>query len=439
MSSIRSGFRTYGAFVLLAIAMLIHGLMMGSLFWGYLNGLFDNSHSLPQGIDFFSVYEAGHSVLENRSVYYFDGADSSVTPHHNPFRYLPLVAYVVAVPFNTLSAWWGYWTWVAISELLLGLNAYLTWRFAGRNDWALVAASMWFVFTPFYVELYVGQFSFLMATLLLLTGLGLVRGRELHGGLPWAVSIVTKSNSALLLPLLARVGWWRAITGGAALVALNAAYFAGRLRDLQYFLWINLSQLLNGGYGLLDFQLRPGEMRFFEDPDQRFLQFSSGEHGLLALVRNSYLAFDSTATNLPGPLALVLVAGVVGVGLGVTFLSRRPDVPALFGVWMCTFFLVYTAWEHHYVMLLPALVLLVAFRPASRWIALITFAFVAMPSPYWLVNAVSDTSLPPPGSLISIQESWPAWGVVLHHAAKPLPVLALWAHVVYAQFRQDAA
>ena len=438
MKRLRKEIRSKWAFVLLAIAVLFHALMMGSLFWGYLDSLFDNSASLPQGIDFFSVYEAGHSVLENRSVYHFDGADTSVTPHHNPFRYLPLVAYVVAVPFNALPAWEGYWTWVAINELLLVLNAYLTWRVAGRSDWALVAASMWFVFTPFYVELYVGQFSFLMATLLLLTGLGLVRGRELRGGLPWAVSIVTKSNSALLLPLLIRVGWWRAIAGGAVLVALNAAYFAGRLRDLQYFLWINLSQVLNGGYGLLDFQLRPGEMRFFEDPDQRLFQFSSGEHGLLALVRNSYLAFDSTATNLPGPFSLVLVAAVVGVGLGVTFFSRRLDVLALFGVWICTFFLVYTAWEHHYVMLLPALVLLVAFRPASRWIALVTFAFVAMPSPYWLVNAVSGASLPPAGSLVSIQESWPAWGVVLHHAAKPLPVLALWAHLAYAQVRNNA-
>ena len=99
---------------------------------------------------------AGHSVLENRSVYHFDGADTSVTPHHNPFRYLPLVAYVVAVPFNALPAWVGYWTWVAINELLLVLNAYLTWRLAGRSDWALVAASTWFVFTPFYGELYVG-------------------------------------------------------------------------------------------------------------------------------------------------------------------------------------------------------------------------------------------------------------------------------------------
>jgi len=114
-------------------------------------------------------------------------------------------------------------------------------------------------------------------------------------------------------------------------------------------------------------------------------------------------------------------------------------VLSLFGVWACTFFLVYTAWEHHYVMLLPALVLLVALRPASRWLALVTFAFVALPSPYWLVNAISDASLPPEGSLVSIQESWPAWGVVLHHAAKPLPVLALWAHLVYAQVRNDTA
>lgn len=421
------------AYCLLSVAVLIHLYMMGSLFWGYLDPLFDNSHSLPKGIDFFSVYEAGNSVLENRSVYYFDGADTSVTPHHNPFRYLPIVGYTLALPLNALPAWSAYWSWVALTELLLSANAFVTWRVSGRSRWGLVGAAMWFVYTPFYVELYVGQFSFLMATLLLLTGVGLVRGRELSGGLSWAVSLVTKSNSALLLPVLARVGWWRSIAGGFALVAVNSVYFAGRIRDLQYFLWINLSQVLDGGFGLLDYKLRPGEMRFFEDPDQRFLQFSSGELGLPALFRNGYLAFESNASSLPEPTGLILVAVIVGVALTATFLPKRIDVLALYAIWICSFFLIYTAWEHHYVMLLPVFALLVALRPESRWIVLGVFVFVALPTPYWLINAGTGAELPLAGSLSSVQESWPAWAVVLHHTAKPIPVLVLWGHLVWTQ------
>ena len=349
--------------------IVAHGLMMGSLFWGYLDTWFDNTHSLPKRIDFFSVYEAGNSALENRSLYHFDGGDTSVTPHHNPYRYLPFLGYVIAVPMNVLPAWLAYWAWVSLNELLLVLNAFLTWRVAGKTMWGVVAAAMWFVFTPFYVEMYVGQFSFLMATFLLLAGIGLVRGRESFGGLPWALSLISKSSSGLLAPVLVRVGWWRSLGVTAGLLAANFAYYVARPRDLEYFLWINFNPVFDGGFGLLDYMPRAGEMRFFEDIDQRFLQFSSGEHGLLGLLRNGYLAFDSGATNLPGGIALVLVALVLCGSLAATFLSRRADVVAFFAIWVSAFFLLYTAWEHHYVMLLPALVLLVALRPASRPIA----------------------------------------------------------------------
>ena len=434
--TLREVAREYWPYWLLAAAVLAHLGMMGSLFWGYLDTWFDNSHRLPQGLDFFSVYEAGHSALENRSVYYFEESGTSVTPHHNPFRYLPSVAYVLAVPLNALPAWPAYWSWVTLNELLLVVNASLTWHVAGRGKWGVISGSMWFLFTPFYVEQYVGQLSFLMATFMLLLGIGLVSGRQLPGGLPWAISIITKSNTVLLAPVLVRVGWWKPVAIAAALLVVNVPYYAVRSRDFGYFLWINLGQVLNGGLGLFAYELRPGELRFFLDLDQRFLQFSSGEHGLLALFRNGYLAFDSSATSLPGVVAVILIVIVVGVGLTATFLSARPDVLALFGLWVATFFLVYTAWEHHYVMLLPVLALLVALRPASRPLALLVFVIIALPSPYWLINAVSDANLPA-GGLVSIQESWPVWGVIVHHMAKPLPVVALWAHLVYVQIWND--
>ena len=432
--TLRDAAREDWPYCLLAAAVLAHLGMMGSLFWGYLDTWFDNSHSLQQGIDFFSVYEAGHNALENRSVYYFDAADTSITPHHNPFRYLPSVAYVLAVPMNALSAWPAYWGWVSLNELLLVVNAYLTWQVAGRGKWGLIAASMWFAFTPFYVEQYVGQFSFLMATFTLLLGIGLVRGRQLSGGVPWAISIITKSNSALLLPVLVRFGWWKPIAIAGALLALNIPYYLARWRDFEYFLWINVGQGFDLGF--LDYELRLGEMRFFVDVDHRLFTFSSGELGLTALLRNSFLAIDSAATSLPGGVSPALIGIIVAVGLAATFMSKRPDKLALFGLWILTFFLVYGAWEHHYVMLLPVLALLVALRPASRPLALVVFTMIALPSPYWLINAVSDATLPA-GGLLSIQESWPVWGVIVHHMAKPLPVVALWAHLVYTQVWSD--
>jgi len=419
------------AWWLLAAAVGVHLFMMGSLFWGYLDALFDNSHSLAKGVDFFSIYEGGRNALENRPLYHFDATDTSATPDHNPYRYLPSLAYVVAVPLNALPAWSAYWLWVSVNEVLLVLNAFLTWRVGRCTTWAVVAAAMWFVFTPFYVEMYVGQFSFLMATLLLVAGIGLAQARELPGGVAWAVSVVSKSSSALLAPVVARARWWRSIALAAGLLLANGLYYLARPRDFEYFLWLNFHQIFD--VGLLDFQPRAGDLRYFVDPDQRFLQFSAGEHGLLALFRNSYLALDSTATDLPGGISIVIVVLVLGISLTATFLPRRPDFVALFAIWTAAFFLTYTAWEHHYVMLLPALALLVALRPAHRPIVLATFIIVALPTPYWLINLATDTSLPPANALVTVQESWPAWAVVLHHAVKPIPVLVLWTVLVAGQ------
>ncbi len=426
--------RTQWPYLLLAAAVLAHVGMMGSLVWGYLNTLFDNSHVVPQGVDFFSVYEGGHSALENRSVYHFDGSDTSVTPYHNPFRYLPFTAYVIGVPLNALPAWSAYWSWVTLNELLLLVNAYLTWQVAGRGKWGLIGASMWFIFTPFYVEQYVGQFSFLMATSFLLAGIGLARGREFLSGVPWAISIVTKSNSALLLPLFVRVGWWRPVALAATFVGLNLLYFVAYSRDLVYFIWLNVGHGFDLGF--LDYEPGPGEMRFVVDADQRLFKFAGGDLGLPALFRNTYLAIESTATSSPAVFSLALVAAIVCIGLAATFMSRRPDALVIFSIWVLTFFLVYVAWEHHYVMVLPVLTLLVALRPASRQVALVVFVIIALPSPYWLMNTISGATLPP-GGLASIQEAWPVWSVVLQHVSKPLPVVALWAHLVYVQVWSD--
>ena len=58
---------------LLGAAGLAHLLMMGSLFWGYFDSLAWPSERSTQAVDFFSIYEAGHSVIENRSLYEYAG------------------------------------------------------------------------------------------------------------------------------------------------------------------------------------------------------------------------------------------------------------------------------------------------------------------------------------------------------------------------------
>ena len=317
-----------------------------------------------------------------------------------------------------MPPWWAYWGWVAFYELLLVVNAYVTWRIAPRGTWGLVATAMWFVFTPFFVEQYMGQFSFLMATALFWFGVGIIRGRESIAGVSWVISLLTKSNSALLAPLLLRLGWWRSLAGGAVAIALNSMYFIWRPEDFAVFYERNFGTFLN-------------------ESGERFLRFDPGSHGVLSLFRNSFLALDTTATDLPPAFAIALAIGVIGYSLEVTFFARRTDPLLVFSIWVCAFFLFYQVWEFHYVMLLPVLVLLVAFRPAARPWALAAFVLLAIPTPYWLLNNVWNTG-PVPGGffVLSVQDVWPAWGVILYHAVKPVPVVVLWTYLAVSLFRQ---
>lgn len=429
--------KAHWGIALLCLAVVLHLLMQGSLFWGYLDPLFDNADFHPKGIDFFAIYEGGHNALRNRSLFFYDPTDTSLTPYHTPYRYLPFLAYVGGLPLNAVPAWSAYWAWVAFSELLLVVTAYATWRVAGRGSWALVAAAMWFVFTPYYLEMYMGQFSFLMAVALFWVGVGVARGREAIAGLPWIFSLVAKSSSAVLFPLVVRLGWGRTLSAASIIVGLSMLYFAFRPGDLDYFVWLNFDRTLGEtGVQFLDLDSQEREGFFYVDRELRYFQYHPGELGGVGFLTNALLTRDPDSATVPGAYTAALVGVVVGCSLMGTFLVRKNDALVLFAIWSSVFFLIYIVWEHHYVMLLPAFVLLVALRPAIRPWALLAFLFIALPTPYWLMNNVWNTGPPPPdGALISRQEVWPAWGVVLHHAAKAVPVFAFWAYLVATELR----
>jgi hypothetical protein len=279
-----------------------------------------------------------------------------------------------------------------------------------------VAAALWFVFTPLYLEEYMGQWSFLMATLMLWTVAGLTRGRDALGGTAWAVSVLLKSNSALLGPIFLRLRQWRVLVATAvALVAFNTPYFLVHGGDARFF-W-------DENFGL-----------YWRDSPGRDALMVTGDLGGIAWMRSVWFSFDLTAQDTPGWLVLTAVASVVSVSLAATFLPRRPDIVALFATWSSVFFLAYSGtWEHHYVMLLPALAMLVALSPEHRVTALIVFVFVALPTPYWLFQ--HSYSHPPPGLVLahSAEFYWPRWAAIAYHSVKIVPVFGLWVALCSGQ------
>lgn len=397
---------------MLAAAVALHAAMLVSLFTGYLNFLFDDASRFSRGIDFYGIYQGGTYALEGHTIY--DWAVADTVPYSTPYRYLPFFAHTVGAAFNAIPARGAYWVWVVCIELMVAVNAWGALRFTDAGKWRYAGAACWYAFTPLYLEIYMGQWSILMATLTWWTGLLLVRGAPIRAAVPWVASLLVKTNSALLGPLWLRLGQWRMLAVAAVIIVLlNAPYFLFRPDDLDTFLRLNF-----GSY-------------YGEEVRDRAVLTISGDLSGKAFVRAVWFAVDGQADHVPRLVERAYLVAIVGASLAATFLPRRVDVIALFSVWTCVFFLGYPAWEHHHVMMLPALTLLIVARPEYRTVALVVFVLCASPTPYALGELAAGDH--PRDPLLSDENYWPAWASVLHHASKALPVAWLWAVLALSQ------
>jgi hypothetical protein len=392
---------------LLPVAIALHAIALASLHFGYLNPLFNDAENrLGQGSDFFAIYQAGHNFIHGISVY---AEGHPAVPYDYPFRYLPFTGFTLGAVLNLLPPWPAYWTWVSVNEVLLALNIACTWRFAPTPPSRTLGACMWLLFTPLYLELFMGQFSFLMATLFFWLGLSLVISSPKRSFLSWTLSLLVKTNSLLFLPIFWKLGWRKGVIIALGIVALLS---------LPYFFIVE---------GSLKFWL--GNFDFLEG--RSVIDPHAGNLGLPALLRlptwepgESALEHDIVrAAGLPWPVLILLLTGAA------TMLSSYRHRLRLLALWICTYFLIFgEVWEHHYVMLLPALVLLVLFDEELRWPALGAFVLIALPTPYGLFR----TSLPPLNyEVTDPQHFWTTLQVYAQHLTKITPTALLWLLLAY--------
>jgi hypothetical protein len=430
---------------------------------GTLNSLFFDATVTHgrRGWDFYALYQAGHNVLTGHSVYESDGSQiDMVIPDgtYTPFRYLPLSAYTVGVLLNLVSPLWAYRLWATFTEVCLLACAALTWRTVKDRDRRARLVAMWLCYTPFYLELYMGQFSFVQGALvfvMLLLALrsplgraGLLQSRltrrtchpERSGAeskgllvhprdsstrcrllgmtdcaapvlgrgfdLAWIGSVLWKQNTALFLPLMLRLRRWRALGLLALLLLVTAGpYFALVPHSLDAFL---------------------GNFR----SEAPWFQF--GNLGFRQLVFDAmWSAGDVLGVEIPASLYAGVQTAVVAlflcVPLALTVLDRRPDVVAHLCLWMSTYYLVYHhVWEHHYVMILPVLVIL-AMRERSPWLGAI-YVLLALPTPFRLIDPQGQVAVLDAMRWTPIR---PLWQDLVYHASKAVPVLALYCALAW--------
>ena len=412
-----------GAAILVA-GILIHLVLFASLSLRFLNPFADDTtHRRGQGVDFYAVYQAGRNVLDGVSVY-ADKPEHFVVPYNYPYRYHPIVALTVGTAANAVTPAVAYTLWILLGEALLLLNILLTRRLFSDPDRANVGSALWLLFFPLYVELYMGQFSFLMASLVFWTIILWERGKTPGGDLAWTGSLLVKSNTALAVPVLVKLRRWKPIAAATGIVAVVSVPY---------------------------FVLVPGSFQSFVGniADPLTVPTIAGNQGFAALVGIGWLRlgglwpesiFEVTKelnelnAALPLPVSVWSLA-VLASALAVTVRARREDWIELLVLWMVAYFLFYKhVWEHHYVMALPLFVVLfwrrgisAVSRAIPAWVFWTSFALAALPTAFIFIDKEQV--------LVDPEYYWGDAESLLFHLPKPLGMLLLFVSISVALLR----
>ena len=380
----------------LAAGLLIHAFFLAALGTDLLRPLFNDASHTRRGFDFGVFYLAGQALIEGRDIYLVSGAFG--------FRYLPAFALVAGL-FAHLQPLTAYLLHVCCTEIFLAANLYLTWRWVEEPRRGL-SLFMWLAFSPYFLEIYMGQVSFWSASLLFWLIVGLHNDRKWTASFCWAGALLVKPNALILAPALLKL---------RARYVLVLGLLTGLLTALPYFL------------------LHPDSLAAFfaanvhGAPVQGALTHAGNlglQGGLVSVVAQLAgrpLAELTTLADLPlaGRTVIYCSQAAILVAALVATLRGRTALPLL-ALWMCTFFLVYKdVWEHHYVFLQPILVGLYAHSgsPKLLWI----FAFIALPTPFVFFDIKPGAYGP-----IDPERTWGPIISIAYRSTKLIPLGCLW-------------
>jgi len=402
---------------LLLLAFVIHLSFLVSWEVGFWNQFtFDSTATGGRrGWDFYAIYQAGHNVLTGISAYEGDPHKIEVVvPFYTPYRYLPLPACILGVMLNALPPQCASPLWAGTIELVLLGCARLSFRLGGGGRRGSVLAAMWLCFSPYYLEIYLGQFSLVQSALILLMMASTTQPPKLSTAwrfdLPWVVSLLWKHNTGLYAPLLLRLRRWRSLLWAVvAVVVTSLPYFVFFPSGLTAF--------------LTNFRSGPPAAQLGNLGVRQFL-FS-----LLSAL------FPSLSPAHHAVLQRIWVGAILIFGLWLTLCDPHPDALLHLCFWTTISFLIYhDVWEHHYVMLLPVYVMLFQ-RSGSREV-LVLYALMAIWTPYILADPRGMAAFRPAMRWTPLE---PRLLDVCYHASKALPALALWAYIVRLIWRQRAS
>ena len=399
------------------LLLLTHAALLGLMLSRRLDFLFNDAmHRVGPASDFATYYVAGHDWLEGRSIYrggYGFG-----------YRYHPLFAMTAGAGLCHLPIRAAFALWVVLHELLLLGDLWALRILIPDGLRRRAFAALMLLFSPYYLEVYMGNASFVAASLLLFAfcldrqrGPVLQASRTADSRRDWALvllfvaSIVVKPVGVVFLPLLLMRGRAAAALGiGAAAAALAVPYFFRHPLDLGLFLTANLEGRAQG------WVVHAG---------------NQGLQGLLAaiLTRASGISTAelSSLSQLPAATRALLVASQAAVAVLALRASWRARERLGVGVFLgsCIYLLAFgEVWEHSYSILVLGLAFLWASDFVPPRLLLGCSIGLALPTAF----ALYDVALPPGGN--DPEHHWSLLVSVLHHATKPLFLAPLFAACV---------
>jgi hypothetical protein len=123
--------------------------------------------------------------------------------------------------------------------------------------------------------------------------------------------------------------------------------------------------------------------------------------------------------------------GFVFFSIVITFLIRKEhNFINLFALWICTYFLsAGEVWEHHFVLILPALIFL--YLESAKKIYLLIFLLLAIPTPFILfdIDTIGPQHFDP-------EEFWPLSVSIVYHAVKISGIIVLFICVMRNMFKK---
>ena len=377
-----------------SIALLIAGVLVNAFFLASLSSkaklsvfFFDSNVNKQTGCDFFALYLATKNFVSGQDIYMGD-PQHLVVPCHYTYRYLP-VGLVFGAPYIKAPPRTAYLFWVIMLELLVFVNVWLLFKVAPSARIFGFGAFGFLASSPLYLELYMGQYSLLQATFMFAAMVAYLRGREKSFAGYWCVTLCWKLNTWIAAPALIRHKKW-----GAMAIALGVIL----VTTIPYFL------KHPEAWGMFVSQ------NFQADPE---LGMTNGNHGfvMLVLLLFSFAGAKTILWIVPGFIVLLT--------LFITFAGRRAHFVDLLCLWMAVYFLVYKhIWEHHYVMLIPVIVIL-AVRHKSP-LLLIPGLLVALPTVYQM----------------AVYSQWaPDWELI-YHAIKPLAAVMTYVFAAFMCMRK---